>query len=130
VTDTIDDARRLIESRLAEISAEVGGLERALTGLQEGGPRGRRPGRPAKVARSASSGPTRPAVRGRRAAGRVPRGRRREELLAALEDSPGARPSELAKMMGVRPTQVSVLIAKARGEKLIVRRGQGYALRS
>ena len=32
--------------------------------------------------------------------------------------------------MGVRPTQVHVLIAKARAEELIVQRGQGYALKS
>lgn len=31
--------------------------------------------------------------------------------------------------MGVRPTQVSVLIAKARAEKLIVKCGKGYAPR-
>jgi MarR family len=61
---------------------------------------------------------------------RAPRGRRREELLAAIGASPGARPSELAAAIGIRPTQVSVLIARARAEKLIVKSGKGYALKS
>ena len=65
----------------------------------------------------------------RKAAKRAPRGQRREELLAAIEASPGSRPSELAATIGIRPTQISVLIAKARAEKLIVKRGEGYALR-
>jgi Mn-dependent DtxR family transcriptional regulator len=47
----------------------------------------------------------------------------------AIKASPGARPSELAKEMGVRPTQVSVLIAKARADKLVVKKGEGYALK-
>ena len=34
--ETIDDARKLIETRLAEIRAEASELERALLGLGEG----------------------------------------------------------------------------------------------
>jgi hypothetical protein len=32
-------------------------------------------------------------------------------------------------VIGIRPTQVSALIAKARGEKLIVKSGEGYTLK-
>jgi len=133
VPDTIDAARRMIESRLAEIVAETEQLERALTHLGEGSPRGpgRRRGTP-KTTVAALAPPRRPRRRkaskadaGKRAA----RGERREQFLAAIEASPGARPSELAETIGIRPTQVSVLIAKARGERLIVKRGKGYALR-
>jgi hypothetical protein len=130
VSKTIEDARHLIESRLAAIEAETSRLERALLHLgQDESRRRRRRGKKT----TATSPPL--AVGGRRkptrrkVGKRVPRGRRREQLLAAIEASPGARPSELAKSIGIRPTQVSVLIAKARAEKLIVKSGEGYALK-
>jgi hypothetical protein len=50
--------------------------------------------------------------------------------LAAIKASPGARPAELAKSIGVKSTQVHSLIAKARAEKLVVKRGDGYALKA
>jgi DNA-binding transcriptional ArsR family regulator len=139
VSETIDDARHLIETRLAEIRAEAGQLERALAGLGKEtarrpgrrGPRSRRTGTaPAKVV-SATSGrratPRRRSAPRRKAAKRAARGERREQVLAAIAASPGARPSELAAAIGIRPTQVSVLIAKLRGEGLIVKSGKGYA---
>jgi DNA-binding MarR family transcriptional regulator len=70
----------------------------------------------------------RPTV-GRKVGKRAARGQRRKELLAAIKASPGARPSELAKTIGIKPTQVHALIAKAKAEKLITRRGQGYAIK-
>lgn len=57
------------------------------------------------------------------AAPRRPRGQRREQLLAAINAKPGARPSELAGEIGVSPSQVHSLIRKARAEKLIVKKG-------
>jgi hypothetical protein len=130
VSETIDDARRLIESRLAEIEPETRRLERALPhlGQAEGRPRRRRGKKTTETSPSPSSEGGRKPTR-RRVEKRAPRGRRREQLLAAIEASPGARPSELAKTIGIRPTQVSVLIAKGRAEKLIVKSGEGYALK-
>jgi hypothetical protein len=135
VSDTIEDARRMIESRLAEIAAEARQLEDALAHLAEDrarSPRRRRGTRDGKTTSQATPpSQNRPRKPSRRmAAKRAPRGRRREELLAPIKASPGARASELAARIGIRPTQVSVLIAKARAERLIVRHGDGYALRS
>jgi hypothetical protein len=133
VPDTIAEARQLISSRLAELDAEAKTLERALASLGEGSTsRRRRLGRPRKPVAPTNSAPVEPKPsrsRKRKAGKRAARGQRREELLAAIEATPGARPSALAKTMGVRPTQVSVLIAKARAEKLIVKQGEGYALK-
>ncbi|MCW2980478.1 MAG: hypothetical protein JWO14_2205 [Solirubrobacterales bacterium] len=130
MTDTIDDARQLIQSRLADISAEARQLERALVGLGEGTVRKRRRGRPRGSAPALVTPPKRKrAPRKPKRAKRAARGQRREELLAAIKANPGARPSALAKEMGVRPTQVSVLIAKARADKLVVKKGNGYALK-
>lgn len=122
MSKAIDHACRLIESRLAEIETETARLRRAVDGMGEG----RRAVWPSKRA-AGSARPKRRAAPKRKVGKRAARGQRREELLAAIKTTPGARPSELAKTMGVRPTQVSVLIAKARAERLIVKRGEGYA---
>jgi hypothetical protein len=127
VPDTIDDARQLIESRLAELEIEAEQLERALGSLGEGsGPRRRRRGRPTGAAAAPAKPKRTPAPRRKRSK-RAARGQRRDELLAAIKATPGARPSELAKAIGVNPPQVHALIAKARAEKLIVKKGDGYA---
>jgi hypothetical protein len=132
LSHTIDDARRLIESRIAEIEAEAKDLRRAVVGLGETGAAKRRgPGRPPRSAAAATTGskPGRRPAREPRSGRRAARGQRRKELLAAIEADPGARPSELAKTIGVRPTQVSTLIAKVRAERLVVKSGDGYALK-
>ncbi len=118
MSDTIESARKLIADRLHAIEAEAGQLRRALEEL------GERDG----------SAPAAPKPRRKRAAGKrhrsqVPRGQRREQLLAAIKAKPGARPSELAAEIGIAPGQVSTLLAKARAEKLIVKKGAGYALK-
>lgn len=132
MSKAIDDARQLIQSRLADIDGEARQLRRALASMGERGGRRRRPGRPLKRAGAAGSPPAKPKRRAaakRKAGGRATRGQRREELLAAIGAAPGARPSELAASIGIRATQVHSLIAKARAEKLIVKSGKGYALR-
>jgi len=134
VPNHVTAARQLIQSRLADLDVEVKRLERALASLGEGSrPRRRRPGRPRKRVAAVTSPPAKPkrrAPRKRQAAKRAPRGQRREQLLAAIKANPGARPTDLAKAIGINPAQVHVLIAKARAEKLIVTRGRGYALRA
>lgn len=129
MADPIDDARQLIQSRLAEIDAEANSLERAIAGLGEGSAPKRRLGRPRKRVTAAALKPKRGTARKRKPA-RAPRGQRREQLLAAIKANPGARPGELARMIGAAPAQVSNLISKARAEKLIVKRAEGYALRT
>jgi hypothetical protein len=132
VSKTIDDARRLIGSRLAEIEAETRSLERAVASLGEGSAPRRRPGRSPKTAGAATPESARSKRRGTRKpqrAKRAARGRRRDELLAAIKTTPGARPSELARVIGVNPPQVHALIAKLRAEKVVVKSGKGYALK-
>jgi hypothetical protein len=130
VPDTIDDARRLIQSRLDELDTEAKQLERALASLGEGsGPPRRRPRRPSRSAAVSTRPKPTPAPRRRRSK-RAARGQRREQLLAAIKATPGARPSELARSIGIRSTQVHALIAKARAEKLIVKKGAGYVVKA
>jgi predicted Rossmann fold nucleotide-binding protein DprA/Smf involved in DNA uptake len=119
MSDTIDVARELLADRLAAIEVEAGKLRRALEEL------GERDG-----AAPASPKPRRKRGAGkRRRRAQAPRGRRREQLLAAIAARPGARPSDLAAEIGIAPGQVSALLARAREEKLIVKQGAGYALK-
>jgi hypothetical protein len=132
VSETIDQARRLIESRLAEIETEARRLERAIASLggKSTNSRGRRPGKAAADAPRANPDTKRTSRSRRGATKRAARGERRAQLLAAIEATPGARPSELAAVIGIRPTQLSVLIAKARSDGLIKKSGNGYELKS
>ena len=66
------------------------------------------------------SAPAMPKPRRKRAPGKrrrraqVPRGQRREQLLASIGSKPGARPSELAAEIGIAPDQVSACCQGAR----------------
>lgn len=125
--DTIDRARSVIQSRLAELDTEAKDLRRALVSLGERPAPRRRGGRPKKAAAPAKAKPRAP--RKRKATKRAPRGQRRDELLAAIKANPGTRPSELAREIGVSANQVHGLIKAARKEKLLVKKGKGYALK-
>jgi prefoldin subunit 5 len=117
--DPIDASRKLIAERLRELEAEAEQLQRALKGMAQ-----------SDRSRSAAPKPRRKRAAGkRRRRTLAPRGRRREQLLAAIKAKPGARPSELAAEIGVSPSQIHGLIRKARAEKLIVKKGAGYALK-
>lgn len=130
--DVLDDARALIESRLAEIAAEAGRLERAVARLGEGSVRPRRGvGRPAKPDASAPT-PSRPkrSPGKRRAPKRAKRGQRQEELLAAIKKMSGASPAELADAIAISQSQAYGLIRKAEAAGKIGKKGQGFVLKA
>jgi hypothetical protein len=124
VPEAIDRARALIQTRLTELAAESRDLERALASLGERAAPRRRRGRPKKAA-AAPAKAKRHTSRKRKLA---PRGQRREQLLAAVKANPGARPAEFARAIGVKPAQAHNLIAKARKDKLLVKKGKGVRL--
>jgi MarR family len=121
MSETTEQVRALLNGRLEEIHAEAERLQRALESLAGAPANGRRAAPARRGSRAAAHKP-----RGRRAA----RGERQVQLLAALEKAPGATSAELARAIGVAPSQASVLIAKARAQKLIVPSGDGYALKA
>jgi hypothetical protein len=121
MSETTEQVRALLHSRLEEIHAEAERVERALRSLAGAPANGPSAASPDRGSRVAALKP-----RGRRAA----RGERRVQLLAHLERSPGATSGELARAIGVAPSQASVLIAKAKAQRLIVRSGGGYALKA
>lgn len=118
MSDTIESARKLISDRLAAIETEASQLRGALESLGKG-----------DGVALASPTPRRKRPAGKRRRTLAPRGQRREQILAAIRAKPGARPSELAAEIGISPGHVSALLAKLRDEKLIVKKGAGYALK-
>jgi hypothetical protein len=128
VPDTIEAVRQLISSRLSELDAEAKKLERALGSLGEAsGPPRRLSPRPSKSI-AAPSKPKRTLAPKSKRTKRAARGQRRDQLLAAIKAEPGARPAELARSIGIRPTQAHALIAEAHAERLVLKRGNGYFL--
>jgi hypothetical protein len=121
MSETTERVRALLNGRLEEIHAEAERLQRALESLTGAPANGRGTTSPRRGSRAAAHRP-----RGRRAA----RGERQAQLLAELERSPGATSAELARAIGVASSQASVLVAKAKAQKLIVLSGDGYALKA
>jgi hypothetical protein len=125
--DLLDDARNLIESRLAEIEAEAKQLEKAVASMgEESVPRRRDPGRAPKAvaASQLKSGP-----RKRRPPKRANRGQRQAELLTAIKKMSGASASELADAIGIGSNQVHALLRKAEADGKIEKKGQGFTLK-
>lgn len=118
--ETIDAVRKLISERLSELETETARLELALKSI--GGRDGSRPTAPKSKSKKV-------AAKSRRRRAQAPRGQRREQLLEAIKAKPGIRPSELAAVIGISPGQVSGLLSKVRAQKLIVKKGAGYALK-
>ena len=113
MADVIDEARKAIEGRLHQLEDEVRRLRDALTHLGDDKP-------PARRRRTTTR---------RRSTKRAPRGQRQQQFLAAVKKHPGARGSEIAKEMGVPPSQVYALARSLQQKGEIRKRGKGYAVK-
>ncbi len=118
MSEAIESARKMIEARLRELDLEAKRLDRALQSLGESGPAKRR-GRPRRKAATSAKGKR-----------RAPRGQRRGQFLAALEKSPGAKASEIARQLGISPNQAHTLARRLHKQKAIRKSGKGYRLAS
>jgi len=147
VTDILDTTRREIETRLKELRAEIGRLERAaaaLAGLRPtGGTAGkarRGPGRPrgaatrAKAAtKTKAKAKARPkakaskAATGKRRAGRRKgSGTRAAEALALVKGQPGITIPELAATMGIKQNYLYRVLPGLEQEKKVRKQGRGW----
>jgi len=116
LADALGQVRKLLETRIGELRAEEKKLTEALRHLGSGV--GSSDGRTA-VRKS----------RKRRRSSRAAKGQRREQLLTVIKAKPGAPVSEIASEMGISPGQVYGLVSKARADKLIVKKGKGFAVK-
>jgi hypothetical protein len=114
LSEAIESARKMIEARLRELEGETKRLDRALQSLRESGPAKRR----VRPRRKATSRPKRKQ--------RAPRGQRRQQFLTALEKSPGAKVTKIAKQLGISPNQAHTLARRLHKQKAIRKSGKGY----
>ncbi|HEY1855447.1 MAG TPA: hypothetical protein VGG40_12760 [Solirubrobacterales bacterium] len=116
--NVVDDARELVEKRLAELNEERERLERALAEL--GGKATRRsPGRPRgrKAAPSGGSGRKR---RGRRG------GTRADQAVKLIESQPGISASDVAKTMKIKPNYLYRVLGDLEKEGRVKKNGRQY----
>jgi hypothetical protein len=128
MADTVADARQLIRDRLRAIEDERKRLELALKPLaQTGASRSSAGRRRRPSARTRSQGRTEAPSRPRRKV--APAGERRRQLIAHLEEHPGARPAQIAKAIQTSPANVQNVLRKALAEGAVSKDEEGgYAV--
>jgi sugar-specific transcriptional regulator TrmB len=122
-TNVLDEARQLVERRLADLDEERRRLERALAEL--GGKAKRSPGRPrgsATVTRTAkaSSGGS-PKKRRRRRGGT-----RADQAVDLITSQPGISASDVAKTMKIKPNYLYRVLGDLEKEGRVKKDGRQY----
>jgi hypothetical protein len=108
VSNTVDQARTLLERRLRELDDERRQVEAALTGLGKRASRG--PGRPAGTGRRRRRGST-----------------RADQAVKLITQNPGIKVSELGKKMKLNhPNYLYRVLPDLEKEGRIRRKGSGY----
>jgi len=127
--DVLDEARELVEKRLADLDEERQRLERALAEL--GGKTTRRPGRPrGRKASTATSTSTTTAAAP--STGGAPRKRRRrggtraDQAVKLIESQPGISASDVAKTMKIKPNYLYRVLGDLEKEGRVKKDGRQY----
>jgi sugar-specific transcriptional regulator TrmB len=119
--NVLDDARQLVEKRLAELNEERERLERALAEL--GGKVTRRsPGRPRGRAKAAAGTGTAKRKRRRRRRG----GTRADQAVQLIEKQPGISASDVAKTMKIKPNYLYRVLGDLEKEGRVKKDGRQY----
>jgi sugar-specific transcriptional regulator TrmB len=118
-TNVLDEARELVQKRLADLDDERKRLERALAEL--GGKVARRaPGRP----RGSKSGSTRAVAAPRRRRRRG--GTRADQAVKLIEKEPGISASDVAKAMKIKPNYLYRVLGDLEKEGRVKKQGRQY----
>jgi len=115
-THVLDEARKLVMKRLAELDDERKRLERALAELG-GKVTGRRPGRPPSSGKKSGAGRKK---RRRRS------GTRADQAVALVEGSPGLSASEIATSMKIKPNYLYRVLGDLEKEGRVKKKGRQY----
>jgi sugar-specific transcriptional regulator TrmB len=116
--NVLDEARQLVERRLADLDEERKRLERALAEL--GGKVTRRPGRPRGSASKATAGAPRRRRRKRRG------GTRADQAVKLIEQQPGISASDVAKSMKIKPNYLYRVLGDLEKEGRVKKNGRQY----
>ncbi len=119
-TNVLDEARQLVQNRLAELDEERKRLERALAEL--GGKVARRAGRPkgSSKAKAASTGSAAPRRRKRRG------GTRADQAVNLITKDPGISASDVAKQMKIKPNYLYRVLGDLEKEGRVKKDGRQY----
>jgi sugar-specific transcriptional regulator TrmB len=126
-TNVVDEARDLVQRRLADLDEERKRLERALAEL--GGKVTRRsPGRPrgSSNAKSASSEAAAPAPAPTRRRRRRRGGTRADQAVGLIEKEPGISASDVAKQMKIKPNYLYRVLGDLEKEGRVKKQGRQY----
>lgn len=115
-TNVLDEARELVQKRLADLDEERKRLERALAEL--GGKARRAPGRP-RGSKSASTGAPR---RRRKRRG----GTRADQAVNLISKDPGISASDVAKQMKIKPNYLYRVLGDLEKEGRVKKKGRQY----
>jgi len=116
-TNVLDEAKELVQKRLADLDEERKRLERALAEL--GGKAIRRaPGRP----RGSKSGAPKPGPRRRRRRG----GTRADQAVDLIAKQPGISASDVAKTMKIKPNYLYRVLGDLEKEGRVKKQGRQY----
>jgi sugar-specific transcriptional regulator TrmB len=119
-SNVLDEARQLVQNRLAELDEERKRLERALAEL--GGKVAKRAGRPkgSSNAKSASTGSAAPRRRKRRG------GTRADQAVNLITSAPGISASDVAKQMKIKPNYLYRVLGDLEKEGRVKKDGRQY----
>ena len=120
----LDEARQLVERRLADLDEERQRLERALAELGGKATR-RRPGRPKGSSSKGTSGATPSAGTPRRRRKRRG-GTRADQAVKLIEEQPGISASDVAKTMKIKPNYLYRVLSDLEKEGRVKKDGRQY----
>lgn len=125
-TNVLDEARQLVERRLADLEEERTRLERALAELGGQATRRRGPGRPKGSSKkaTASSGGSGTATPRRRRKRRG--GTRGDQAVKLIESQPGISASDVAKNMKIKPNYLYRVLGDLEKEGRVKKDGRQY----
>ncbi|HEX5927815.1 MAG TPA: hypothetical protein VFY48_00290 [Solirubrobacterales bacterium] len=115
-TNVLDEARELVQKRLADLDEERKRLERALAEL--GGKARRAPGRP-RGSKASSTGTPR---RRRKRRG----GTRADQAVNLISKEPGISASDVAKQMKIKPNYLYRVLGDLEKEGRVKKQGRQY----
>lgn len=119
-TNVLDEARQLVQNRLAELDEERKRLERALAEL--GGKVAKRAGRPKGSSKAKAAGTTSAAPRRRKRRG----GTRADQAVNLITKEPGISASDVAKQMKIKPNYLYRVLGDLEKEGRVKKDGRQY----
>ncbi len=124
-TNVLDEARELLERRLADLDEERRRLERALAEL--GGKATKRPGRPRGSASTSGGTAAAPKSSGAPKKRRRRRGgTRADQAVELITSQPGISASDVAKTMKIKPNYLYRVLGDLEKEGRVKKDGRNY----